>query len=727
MNWIVRILRRAESGSPKGGDPRKDEDSKRNGVVGGQVPARSTIGADSPIRKPEDDVLGRTKFARCFAEQALSLDATGGVVVGVLGPWGSGKTSFVNLARLYLEGAGVPVLDFNPWMFSGAEQLVESFFVELSAQLKLRPGLAEAGKDLEEYGESFSGLGWLPLVGPWIERGRAATKILAKMLQRRKEGVGRRRSNVEKALAALEKPLVVVVDDIDRLTYSEIRDIFKLVRLTANFPNVIYILAFDRARVEKALAEQGIPGRDYIEKILQVAVDIPAVPADVLNKEVFRAIENALSTIDKTGPFDQSAWPDVFMEIIRPLVRNMRDVRRYAANVYGTVRDLDGQIAVVDVLALEAIRVFLPDVFREMHRAVDGLTTTSDPYGRRGGEPHLKAQIDRLIGAADAYGEVIRALIERVFPGAQRHIGGPHYMSDWAARWLRERRVAHEYVLRLYLERVVGEGLQAFTDAEQAWGSMADREAFDSYLRSLDADRLREVIASLETYEENFAPEHVMPGAVTLLNLLPELPERPSGMLDLGAGFVVGRVVYRLVRSLKDPHAIEAAVREILPKVTTLSSKLDLIEMVGYREGVGHKLVSEDAARIFEADWRFQVCAASADVLADERELLRVLAIAKRGADAADPSIEISDSPHMTLALLQSACSEVKGQAMGSRAIRWSARLAWRALIELYGDEGVLCERIERLKAAHIEGNDELLQLADKYVGGWRPRDFGED
>jgi predicted KAP-like P-loop ATPase len=92
-----------------------------------------SVTADNPIRKPEDDVLGRTKVARSFAEQVLSLDVTGGVVVGVLGPWGSGKTSFVNLARAHLEGVGVAVLDFNPWMVSGTEQLVESFFVELYA------------------------------------------------------------------------------------------------------------------------------------------------------------------------------------------------------------------------------------------------------------------------------------------------------------------------------------------------------------------------------------------------------------------------------------------------------------------------------------------------------------------------------------------------------------------------------------------------------------------
>src|SRR2546428_9175321 len=130
-------------------------------------------------------------------------------------------------------------------------------------------------------------MGWWPLVGPWVERGRAAAKIVAEILQRRKEGVGGRRAKVEKALRALDKPIVVVIDDIDRLTSSEIRDIFKLVRLTANFPNVVYIVAFDRNRVEAALAEQGIPGRDYLEKILQVSVDLPAVPAHVLNKQIF--------------------------------------------------------------------------------------------------------------------------------------------------------------------------------------------------------------------------------------------------------------------------------------------------------------------------------------------------------------------------------------------------------------------------------------------------------
>lgn len=719
MRWIPSLFRRQHADSVT--DNASQQPAPR---IGNNA---DSIAADNPITNPEDDALGRVKPARSFADQVLALDSTEGVVVGVLGPWGSGKTSFVNLARGRLKESGVTVLEFNPWMFSGADQLVQAFFVELSAQLKIRADLAEIGKLLEDYGEAFSGLDWLPLVGPWIERGRAATKILAKLLQHRKEGIGGRRSKVRGALAQLGKPIIVILDDIDRLTTPEIRDVFKLVRLTANFPNVIYLLAFDRVRVEQALGEQGIPGRDYLEKILQIGIDLPAVPADVLNSQIFKAIDAALSKVENPGHFDSNAWPDVFMEVIRPLIRNMRDVRRYAAAIHGTVRDLGGQVALVDVLTLEAVRVFLPDVFRGMHAAVDGLTTTSDGYGGRGDSPHLKQQIDTLIKAAGERGEAVRNLVQRLFPGGQRHVGSSYYGGDWKNSWLRERRVAHEDVLRLYLERVMGERLQAFADAENAWARMIDRNAFESYLRSLPIERAQDVISSLEAYEDQFGPEHVVPATVVLLNLLPALPERQHGMFDLDTRLVVGRVVYRLVRALKDPRAVEAAVREILPQVPSLSSKLELITYVGYREGAGHKLVSEAVAKALEKEWRAAVRAASPETLARETELLSTLILTKRDAGPDEPALVIPDSPGVTYALLKSARSEVQSQSMGSRAVRRKPRLSWDALVELYGNEAILRQRIEALKATAPDDIGDLLELGDKYLGGWRPKDFDDD
>ena len=292
-------------------------------------------------------------------------------------------------------------------------------------------------------------------------------KITGKILQRRKEGVGDRRRKIEKALSALDKPIVVILDDIDRLETSEIRDVFKLVRLTANFPKIIYIVAFDRGRVEKALDEQGTSGRDYLEKILQVAFDLPVVPSHILDQQITSALDNVLNNIENPGSRDEEVWQYVFNEIIRPLIQNMRDVRRYAATIPGTVISLKGQIALADLLALEAIRMFLPDVFKLLHSAIDGLTTDSDSARHRD-LVHLEAQVKGLIEASGDHSLVVESMIKRLFPAGGRYIGGDPHGNNWKRKWLAERRVAHEDILRLYLERFANENLQDVMEAGKA-------------------------------------------------------------------------------------------------------------------------------------------------------------------------------------------------------------------------------------------------------------------
>ena len=644
-------------------------------------------------------------------------------MTGALGPWGSGKTSFVNLVRPHLKKAGIEILDFNPWMFSGTEQLVESFFVELSAQLRGRDRrrFYELGKSLTRYGEIFSGMrwGWLPVAGPWIDRVRLAMKLLVNLPDLRKEGIAERRDKVKKALTALGTPLVVVVDDIDRLTTPEIRAVFKLVRLTANFPNVIYITAFDRERVEKALTEStGIRGRDYLEKILQWDIDLPEIPEEVMISQITHAIDGALSGIENAGPFDEERWPDVFHDVVRPPIRNIRHVRRYAIAIRGTVQALNGRVNLVDVLALEAIRMSLPGVFSALHKSIPSLTTTStrsaleDPSSREN-------QINELIEtAAPDHKGVARQLIFHLFPAAQQHVGGLNHGADFKDAWLQERRVADEDFMRLYLERVPNKGSQASTAAEQAWGHMADREAFDNYLRILPADRRQDVIAGLEVYEDQFSPEHVVPGSIVLLNLLPEMPDLQRGFFDLEPRHAVRRVVYRLVRKLESPDRIEDAVRCILSQIEQLSAKWELIMLVGHQKNIGHELVSERAAQQFEGIWREEVRSAPAESLAKEKCLLRTFVSVKQESRPDEPPLEVPDSPRVTRALLESARTLTR-EAVG-RIVHRSFRMEWDELVDVYGDEDILRGRIEKLKSTQPRDFDDVLDLVAKYLAGYR-------
>jgi predicted KAP-like P-loop ATPase len=274
-------------------------------------PGPVQIPADNPIRVKEEDRLGRGRVAEALAREIRSLDASEGCVVGVLGPWGSGKTSLVNLIREELaEEPSLVVLDFNPWMFSGTEELLQSFFLEVGAQFRGRTDqIRDLAADIEAYGEAIAPLRLLPVIGVWVERARSVSQAIKRALERRKGGALTARAALAQKLSALANPLVVVVDDIDRLRTNEIREMFKLVRLTASFPNIIYLLAFDRARVESALSEEGLVGRDYLEKILQVAYDMPVIPASVLIGTLTDAIDASLADVEHPGNFDPQAWP----------------------------------------------------------------------------------------------------------------------------------------------------------------------------------------------------------------------------------------------------------------------------------------------------------------------------------------------------------------------------------------------------------------------------------
>jgi hypothetical protein len=275
--------------------------------------------------------------------------------------------------------------------------------------------------------------------------------------------------------------------------------------------------------------------------------------------------------------------------------------------------------------------------------------------------------------------------------------------------------------LRLYFERIPGESLLSFYDSSNAFAAMTDKEAFGNYLRSLDPERLEDVIASLESFQDNFRLEHVEPGTITLLNIIPDIPHRPLGMFEFDSRLIVGRVVYRLVRSAGSPEAIEALVRKVLPDVAALSGRLELISMVGHREGMGHKLIPEAAALDLEHDIRREIRTATSEALVAEWDLLRLLHFAREGSDGGEPPFEVPDSPQLTLAILQSAVTETRSQGANSRTILRSKRLQWDPMIALFPSLEDFKGKLDRLKAVNQKIDGALLALVDKYLEGWRP------
>lgn len=686
---------------------------------------------DNPIRDPSEDRLGRAPLAASLARQIQQADASEGLVVGVLGPWGSGKTSFLNLVRHCLISEGVSVRDFNPWMFSGTEHLVRALFAELSAHFRFRRDVPNIGKMLDKYGKHLSvAPGVSQWAGTWslLRRAWVCVSWLWRRSRPKRSPVEVTRDKIRKALIKRQEgPLIVILDDLDRLTIGEIRDIFRLVRLTASFPKIIYVLAFDRHQVEHALEQDGLAGRDYLEKIVQLVRDLPEVSRDELQDQLIVAIEESLSGIDDLGPFDNHTWSGVLIDVIMPLMKNLRDVRRYCASISGTVIDLDGEIRLPDVLALEAIRIFLPDVFAQLRGTVEIVTSSLESgIEAPASTEDTKQRVEQIAKSGGNQRAVVEALLRHVFPEGGRHLPDMDFITVMRSEWYQQRRVANTEIFRLYLERVEGRTLRMQRLGDQALSVMADAEELQSFMHSLEPESLRHVIVSLLTHESHFRPEHVVPGVTVLLNTWPRMPEHRGGFYDLDNQHIVAQVVLRLLRALGTADERSSTIDDILPQLETLSVQLKLITIGRYKDSAGQALVSVQDAERIERSFRDRVRGATADALAREHDLLSVMYRARKEASASEPELVVSSDPQVTRSMLVSAKQEIRTASEGG-PVQYRIRLQWDALVEVYGDEAVLSKRIRELRTQRPENLDHLMELAEKYLSGWRPPDWPDD
>lgn len=93
--------------------------------------------ADRPIASREEDLLGRAGFADSLASAISGWKGNESLVIALYGPWGSGKSSIKNIIMQSLQSSepALPLIEFNPWQWSGQNQLVEAFFQEIGLVL----------------------------------------------------------------------------------------------------------------------------------------------------------------------------------------------------------------------------------------------------------------------------------------------------------------------------------------------------------------------------------------------------------------------------------------------------------------------------------------------------------------------------------------------------------------------------------------------------------------
>ena len=170
---------------------------------------------------------------------------------------------------------------------------------------------------------------------------------------------------LESALVEVNKKIVIIIDDIDRLTNSQIRDVFQLVKQVADFPNIIYILAMDREVVRRALQEvHNVDGNEYLQKIIQVPFEIPELRKSKLNSIFFSRLDEVVKEISDKIKWDDMYWKDVFQNCIEPYINTLRDVNRVINTFQFKYGAMYEETAFEDMIGITTIEVLDPELYK---------------------------------------------------------------------------------------------------------------------------------------------------------------------------------------------------------------------------------------------------------------------------------------------------------------------------------------------------------------------------
>lgn len=675
----------------------------------------TAFSADRPSTDPKDDLFGHAPFAKSLADSICRYPGSDGLVLALYGPWGSGKSTVLSYVGHYLdqipERARPIVVTFNPWWFSGQENLARAFLGQLQAVLPAKSEkFKKLGDLLGDFAEGIGGL--IDLSGVTGGAASKLGKLIGMAIKRKPKDVPALKAEICRVLEEAGKRILIVIDDIDRLTPEETRQLFTVVKALADFPNVVYLLAFDRDVAAQAIEQQGgLPGERYLEKIIQVPFELPPVDRVALRRALFERLDQVLGDTPE-GLFDRSYWTNVFFDGIDPMIQVPRDVVRFTNTLSVTYPAVRGEVNPVDFIALEAIRVFLPDLYDVIRANPDRFSGHSRDDGYEGGRDAAQAFHQRW---ASEIPEPLRAstqaLLERIFP----KIGQMGYGPDWLIEWRRNLRACHPEVFPIYFRLTVPPGAVSRQEVAALLSLAGTPADFGNALvrakseRRLDGlSKARALLERLMDHVEKDIPEANVPTVIQALFDVGDAlidPDDERGMFDFGNVSRAARPVYHLLKRLPSNRraaVLESAVeagRAVAVQAWLLRSLED--EATKANDSNETALLPADDVTKLKRAWLDRVRTLSGEAgFLDHPELPRLLATWKRWADGAEVRAwcdRVTTSDEGLLALLSKFLQHTKSQTMGDWAVRLRPRLDPRWLSD-YIDTEAAAERLRRLQ-----------------------------
>ena len=355
---------------------------------------------DTPIKSDDEDKLDRIKIADVIADRILSHKSKEGITIGIEGSWGSGKTSIINLVRnrinekykpeiwanynSYADSSTIPskveplIINFNPWIYSSKEKLLSDFFSLICHAIARRNRKSAFIFWLytSEHIRKILETSKLGLVTSVLSAIAAFFVNISNISNTSKLELDNRKNGANKILNKFNEKIFIIIDDIDRLDVDETLLIFKLIKVVADFPNMVFILAYDKdktihkinkkfegkASPEKKYYNQ-IVGDSFIEKIVQVAFTVPYIhPTD--HRKYFNKFIIPIKQQFDSEVWEDDIWEAVYLRYLSRLLINPRDIKIYINGIRNTLNLIGArEVNPIDFLLIESLRIYVYSVY----------------------------------------------------------------------------------------------------------------------------------------------------------------------------------------------------------------------------------------------------------------------------------------------------------------------------------------------------------------------------
>ena len=307
------------------------------------------------LPKENLDEKVRLDYARKVSEWLFNTDISeSAFAVGITSEWGTGKTSFLLDLKKAVEGKCY-MMDFRPWHCQTPDQIVNEFFELFRKTIKCV--YSPLQKPIIRYAQLLSEVDLPSYVRP-----------IFKLLPDTSHSIDEYKTRIEEGLKQLDKPVLVTIDDMDRLAADELFEVLRLIRNTAAFPNLIFIVCYDKSYVVKQISNMGIDDSDlYLEKIFPLELTLPKTEDEALIETFRKAMIEMHFMNGKQDSLRRKITAEDELIMVR-LLPTFRKVKRFARVMTTNAMFLldklgEKNVDVYDIFLIELLHFCRPDIY----------------------------------------------------------------------------------------------------------------------------------------------------------------------------------------------------------------------------------------------------------------------------------------------------------------------------------------------------------------------------